>query len=523
MNLKIIAAGPDSPAHLENPERLAQQDSHGGNGLGHGHIDVGHHHGHGGDLQVGLQHSSHEPRIFASRDHQASREHLAVLAAELKDADLAAPPVVLPDFYHKHNMEMPSSIAVATVDSIRPTLTSASVNCGMALITFDSGRPTTEQITRFYDRVRTSYPFPTTRRLDLTYDEVVRCALEGAEFAVGRWDIDPDELLRIEGGGRLDLEAFGGRQRILEEIPWLLLQLSRMRFGTIGPSNHFVELQEVEEVLEPALAAKLGVHQGQIALQFHAGGGVLTGALGALYGSRKGGNGMLKRIMQGQKPLHHLATARTIGELRNRFALYFTDDCPPVPRDSAEGERLMVANAAAMNYGFAFRQRTYSALRAMAADCFGASSKLIVDSPHNSIYEEEVAGKTAVVHRHNTVRAYPAAKMAGHPIFSETGQAILVPGTNRTCSYLCVGSDGSAEALYSACHGTGSIIEDFANRGLSVADPDGRTTLRFGYKQPEPRVVQHLDNRGVDEGISILVDNDIVKPVARMRPFAVLN
>ena len=50
---------------------------------------------------------------------------------------------------------------------------------------------------------------------------------------------------------------------------------------------------------------------------------------------------------------------------------------------------------------------------------------------------------------------------------------MLVPGTNRTCSYLCAGSDGSDQALSSACHGTGSIIDDFARRGLSEADPEG--------------------------------------------------
>lgn len=522
MNLKIIAAGPDSPAHLENPERLAGQDGPASEGHANGHGD-GHGHGLEADHHVGNHIASHEPRIFGSRDHLVSRESLAVLAEGVKNADLVAPPVVLPDFYHKHNMEMPSSIVVATRDSIRPTLTSASVNCGMALITFDSGKPTIDQITRFYDRVRTAYPFPPTTRRDLTFDEVVQCAVEGAAFAVERWNIEPEALLSIEEGGRLDLEGFGGRQRVREEIPWLVLQLSRMRFGTIGKSNHFIELQEVEEVLEPEIAGKLGVHQGQIALQFHAGGGVLTGAIGAMFGRRKGGNGLLKTIMRGQKPLHHLAGARTFSELRDRLALYFANDCPPVQRRSAEGERLMVANAAAMNYGFAFRLRTYAALREMAADCFGSASRLIVDSPHNSIYEEEVAGESALVHRHNSVRAYPASKMPDHPIFSQTGQPILVPGTNRTCSYLCVGSDGSEQALYSACHGTGSIIDDFATRGLSVSDPGGHTTLRFDYQQPEPKVVQHLDNRGVDEGISILTHNDIVKPVARLRPFAVLN
>jgi tRNA-splicing ligase RtcB len=522
MNLKIIAAGPDSPAYLEDPERLAGQNGHGVDTHANGHGD-GHHHEPGTDHHVGRHPHSLEPRIFASRDHLVNRESLAVLAEGVKGADLVVPPVVLPDFYHKHNMEMPSSIAVATRDSIRPTLTSASVNCGMALITFDSGKPTVEQITRFYDRVRTEYPFPTTMRRDLTFDEVVQCAVDGAKFAVERWNIEPEALLSIEEGGRIDLEAFGGKQRVREEIPWLILQLSRMRFGTIGKSNHFLELQEVDEVLEPEIASRLGIHQGQIVLQFHAGGGVLTGAVGAMYGPRKGGNGMLRTIMRGQKPLHHLASARTFSELRDRFALYFAKDCPPVARRSAEGERLMVSNAAAMNYGFAFRLRTYAALREMAADCFGSSSRLIVDSPHNSIYEEEVAGETALVHRHNSVRAYPASKMVDHPIFNKTGQPILVPGTNRTCSYLCVGSDGSEQALYSACHGTASIIDDFASRGLSRSDPEGHTTLRFDYKQPEPNVVQHLDNRGVDEGISILTQNDIAKPVARLRPFAVLN
>jgi RNA-splicing ligase RtcB len=517
MNLKIITADANSPAHFEHPDRDAMQAAP----AFHGHV---HEHDHGGDHHLGdFSLNGREPRIFTSADHEAARHTLEVLGAQLKDADLAAPPVVLPDFYHKHNMEMPSSIAVATLNSIRPTLTSASVNCGMALITFDTGRPSEDQIARFYDRVKIAYPFPPRRRLDLTFDEVLQCAVDGAEFAVDRWNIEPDELLRVEGGGKMNLEGFGGRQRVREEIPWLLLQLSRMRFGTIGKSNHFIEIQQVEEVLDADRAAKLGVQEGQVTLQFHGGGGVLTGAVGALYGSRKGGNGTLKRIMQLQKPLHHLAGAHSIAELRDRYSLYFAKDCPPVARDTAEGERLMVSNAAAMNYGFAFRLCAYSALRRMAADIFGSASRLIVDSPHNSIYEEEVAGRKAIVHRHNTVRAYPATKMADHPIFSQTGQPVLIPGTNRTCSYLCVGSAGSDHSLSSACHGTGSIIDDFARRGLSESDPEGRTTLRFSYQHSEPTVVQHLDNRGVDEGISILVRNDIVKPVARMRPIAVLN
>jgi hypothetical protein len=37
------------------------------------------------------------------------------------------------------------------------------------------------------------------------------------------------------------------------------------------------------------------------------------------------------------------------------------------------------------------------------------------------------------------------------------------------------------------------------------------------------QIVPHLDNRGVDEGLRILTAAGIVRPVARLRPFAVLT
>ena len=60
-----------------------------------------------------------------------------------------------------------------------------------------------------------------------------------------------------------------------------------------------------------------------------------------------------------------------------------------------------------MNYGFAYRMATYAELRRMARSSFGATARLVVDSPHNSIYEETVDGTHAFVHRHNACRAYP--------------------------------------------------------------------------------------------------------------------
>jgi tRNA-splicing ligase RtcB len=177
-----------------------------------------------------------------------------------------------------------------------------------------------------------------------------------------------------------------------------------------------------------------------------------------------------------------------------------------------------------MNYGWAFRLATYGALRAFARDAFGARTmRLVVDSPHNSVYEEQVGGESAIVHRHNACRAYPAELMGDHPVFSRTGQPVLLPGTNRTSSYLCTAGPASADSLHSACHGAGTMVSQFADSGLSESDPSHGCTLKFSYSDAMPRVVEHLDDLGVDEALGILRRNALVQPVARMRPMAVLT
>jgi len=459
--------------------------------------------------------------VFDSGAVPADERMLERLGEGTNGAGLAAPPVVLPDFCHKAKSEMPSSIAVATAGEIRPALTDAALNCGMALMTLDVERPWASAVTDFYRRVAERFPSPPSWRRELTSKEVLRAAAEGADFAAERYGLSEDELDHIEARGRLDIDAYGGARRAAKELPWLVVQMSRLRFGGIGPSTHFLELQEVEDILDPAAAAELGIHAGQVTIQFHNGGGVLTGQLGALYARRKSASRMLRAEMSVQKPLAHLLPIRS--GLRRRLAAYFAEGCPAVPVDGDDGRRVLLATRLAMNYGFAYRMATYAELRRIAGSAFGATASLVVDSPHNSIYQEQVGGTHAFVHRHNACRAYPATLMRDHPVFAGTGQPLLLPGTNRTSSYLCVPEDTAHRSLYTACHGTGSVISAFERSGRSGPDPLGRTTARYRYDGTAPAEVPHLDDRGVDQALGILTGHGLVRPVARMRPFAVLT
>jgi RNA-splicing ligase RtcB len=465
----------------------------------------------------------HGDRQFTVFDSEASPADHGLLDSLSKGTDgagLAAPPVVLPDFCHKAKLEVPSSIAVATTGEIRPALADAGLNCGMALMTLDIERPSAAAVADFYRQVIERWPYPPTRRRELTAKEVLRAATEGADFAAERYGLTQDDLDHIEERGRLDIDAYGGAERAAKELPWLVVQISRLRFGGIGPSTHFLELQEVEEILDPAAAEELGIRTGQVTVQFHNGGGVLTGQLGELYARRKSASRMLRREMAIQKPLTHLLTPRS--GLKQRLAAYFTEGTPSVPVDGDDGRRVLLATRLAMNYGFAYRMATYEALRRMARASFGATGSLVVDSPHNSIYEEEVGGQKAFVHRQNSCRAYPAAMMKD-TVFAKTGQPLLLPGTNRTSSYLCVPADSAHRSLYTSCHGSGSVISAFEQSGRSAPDPLRRSTLRYRYNGTAPAEVPHLDDNGVNEALGILTGYDLVRPVARMRPFAVLS
>ncbi|MBV9829954.1 MAG: hypothetical protein JOZ82_00030, partial [Marmoricola sp.] len=49
------------------------------------------------------------------------------------------------------------------------------------------------------------------------------------------------------------------------------------------------------------------------------------------------------------------------------------------------------------------------------------------------------------------------------------------------------------------------------------------TTQRYGYSDAAPTEVMHFDDNGVRAALDVLQRNGLVRPVARMRPIAVLN
>ena len=177
-------------------------------------------------------------------------------------------------------------------------------------MTLDIERPSASAVTDFYRQVAERFPEPA--ELAPGADRPRRCCGPPPRGPIS----PPSATASRQTSSTTSRSAAGSTStptaapaRAAKELPWLVVQMSRLRFGGIGPSTHFLELQEVEDILDPAAAAELGIRPGQVTVQFHNGGGVLTGQLGALYARRKSASRMLRAEMSVQKPLTHLLHA----------------------------------------------------------------------------------------------------------------------------------------------------------------------------------------------------------------------
>ena len=441
-------------------------------------------------------------------------------SAGRRGADLAAPPVVLPDFHHKSKMELPSSVAVATSGTVRPDLTGSSVNCGMALIALDCDRPDDRAVDAFMRAVRERYPYPTRGRRDLTAPRWSRAAADGAEFAVERWDA-PARGPRAHRGGRPD------RPRALRRGRPAASRAARpragsspgYRFGTVGPVQPLRGAAAGRGGARPRARRRvLGVRRGS--------------ADPAVPRRRRGAD---RRDRPAVLPAQGLPAADQGGQrraqaagstcappvrtqqLRERLRLYFTDGCAPLALDSDEGQRLMLANAAAMNYGFAFRMATYAALRRLAAECFGgahrpAGRRLPAQQHLRGGRRRQRGGRAPA----QLLPCLPGgADAARHHVRDAPARQCCCPA--RTARRATSRSPATARrgSLHSACHGAGTVVSDLVERGASRAPTrctaDTSLPVRRRCSAPTPGTSTTAASTPLCD---VLVRNGLVTPVA---------
>lgn len=336
-----------------------------------------------------------------------------------------------------------------------------------------------------------------TGRIHLTHRQMDHMLVGGARWAVDQGWGEPEDLSRIEDGGRVpgaDPEAVPERAK--------KRQLNEM--GTLGSGNHYLELQLVREIHDEAAAAGFGIRVGDVLVSIHC-------------GSRGLGHQIGTEFLQ------------SMAQSAERHGLCLPDRelaCAPLASDL--GRRYLGAMRAGINCALANRQiLTHLARRVFAERLPQAELRLLYDVSHNTCKEEthQVDGqpRRLFVHRKGATRSLGP----GHPDLPEAlravGQPVLIGGSMGTSSYILVGTAQSAELSFaSSCHGAGramsrnaatrrwqgkEVVKELEARGVLIRSPSLRGVAEEApeaYKDVS-QVVEAADQAGLSRKVARLV------------------
>jgi tRNA-splicing ligase RtcB len=341
----------------------------------------------------------------------------------------------------------------------------------------------------------------------------------------GRIDLDPAAMeAMLAGGARWAVEQGWGRPEDLERIeergaaqgadPAAVSQKAKDRqrheMGTLGSGNHYLEVQEVAELFDAAIAKAFGLRKGDAILSIHCGSRGLGHQIGTDY----------LREMAIEAPRHGI-------HLPDRELA-----CAPIR--SALGQRYLGAMRAAINCALANRQILTALVRKVFAHLFPAARlELLFDVSHNTCKVETHRAKWGprqlYVHRKGATRAFGP----GHPDLPEAlrpwGQPVLIGGSMGTASYVLAGTAESEDrAFASACHGAGrsmsrhqatkawngrAIVDQLAARGILIRSPSMR-----GVAEEAPGAY-----KDVGEVVDAAELAGLARKVARLVPLACIK
>ena len=341
--------------------------------------------------------------------------------------------------------------------------------------------------------------------LRLSAKEMEAMLVGGAAWAVARGYGTAMDLERAEEGGRMagaDPEAVSDKAK----------QRQRGQMGTLGSGNHYLEVQELTEIMDEKTAQTWGLRPGQVVVSLHCGSRGLGHQVGTDY----------------LKEMHAQAA---------RHGLRFPDRelaCAPIESDL--GRRYLGAMRAGVNCALANRQVLSHLARQVFQDLFpGAVLPLLYDVSHNTCKEEAhtVRGKARrlYVHRKGATRAFGPGHPELPPDLRRTGQPVLVGGSMGTSSFVLAGMAGDGgpdQAFASANHGAGrdmsrsaakkrfkggAVIEELAGRGIVI-----RARGYKGVAEEAPGAY-----KDVDAVVATVRDAALARPVARLEPMACIK
>ncbi|MGI6253726.1 MAG: RtcB family protein [Aminivibrio sp.] len=308
-------------------------------------------------------------------------------------------------------------------------------------------------------------------------------------------------LVKTGRGSEADLDRTEERGRQKGAMPGAVSKRAKERgkgqLGTLGSGNHFVEVQEVDELFLEGRAAAMGLKKGCIAVMIHS-------------GSRGLGHQVCDDYL------------KVMRKAMDKYKITVPDRqlcCAPI--SSPEGQEYLGAMRAAANFATANRQAMTCSVREVFSRFFPREKlTMVYDISHNlafiETHEWEGKKREVCVHRKGATRAF-------------NGIPVLIPGSMGTSSYVLEGTEtAEKETFASSCHGAGRVL----GRGEAIRRTSGRNLARELSEKGIKVMAKKAGTLGEEapeayKDVSAVVEAvqgaGLCRKVARLLPLAVMK
>lgn len=433
----------------------------------------------------------------------------AATVAQLEDlanaAGLAHHVAVLPDVHRKSRNLSPTGTVVAAKNRIVPRAVDTGINCGMRMVRsdIDVRALTAPFLDELFDELRRTIPVLEHEQNALNEEEVAEILVQGGKWSQKRFGLSDEELNCIENRATMPTDTTDAAA-IMASMPEKAIKKGLRTFCTIGDGNHFLELQEIIEVLDHNTAKLLGLSQGKAVFMLHTGSRTLGSRMMKLY---------LAELEEKFRPAQNGAPIWSI------------------PADSEEGIKYARAVSAASNFGFANRIALTEKLRAAMRKTLNDDAlqmPLLYDCAHVSIKLEQWNGEKLWVHRHGASSALPPSRFAGHPVFSQTGQPVPIPGSMGHHSFIGVADEKAIDTFCSVNHGAGRVMDKpdalarFTEQQVH-SEMESKNIRLYRYGSDNIAEQAPSSFKDISQVIHAMSALSLARPVVRVRPVAVLK
>lgn len=354
--------------------------------------------------------------------------------------------IILPDGHQGYGFPIGGVAATdAETGVISPGGVGYDINCGVRLLRTELDRKDVEpKLRQLVDTLFQNVPsgLGSRGKIRLSISQLDEVLEHGARWAVENGYGWQEDLERLEENGCMEgaLASKVSPQAKNRGLPQL---------GSLGSGNHFLEVQVVDKIYEPAIAKAFGItHEGQVTVMIHTGSRGLGHQVCSDY---------LRRMERAVRQYNIRLLDR---ELVN------------VPFNSPDGQDYFSAMKCAANYAWANRQMIVHWVRQSFEQVFGKDAEslglhIVYDVAHNiaKVEEHKINGESrrVVVHRKGATRAFPPGHEALPALYREIGQPVLIPGDMGSASYVLVGTETAMnETFGSTAHGAGRHLSRHA-------------------------------------------------------------